>query len=117
MQHAQFISLPPLADIQELFVKATGLPFQTNVSWSLWLPVDVDEILIFKPYIRPCHQKLLMDTINDDTKNACSLLRQLLRPYSFSIVKKKNFYTLVETKENTKVVGKKSGATVVWTAT
>ena len=116
MQHAQFISLPPLVDIQELFVKATGLPFQTNVSWSLWLPVDIDEIIIFRPYIRPCHQKLIMDTINGIQKNVCSLLRQLLRPYSFSIIKKKNFYTLVEMKENAKVVGKKSGVTVVWSA-
>ena len=116
MQHAQFNILPPLADIQELFVTAIGLPFQTNVSWTQWLPVDIDDILIFKPYIRPCHQKLLMDTINGVQKNACSFLRQLLRPYGFSIVKKKDFYTLVETKENTKLVGKKSGVTVVWTA-
>jgi hypothetical protein len=115
MQHAQFISLPPLNDIQDLFTRATGLPFQTNVSWSLWLPVDIDDILIFRPYIRPCHQKLLMDTINSVQKNACSLLRQLLRPYGFSIIKKKTFYTLVETKENVKGVGKKSGTTVVWT--
>jgi hypothetical protein len=115
MQHAQFISLPPLADIRELFVMVTGLPFQTNVSWAQWLPVDIDDILIFKPYIRPCHQKLLMDTINGVQKNVCSFLRQLLRPYGFSIVKRKEFYTLVEIKENTKLVSKKSGATVVWT--
>ena len=114
MQHAQFISLPPLVDIQELFVKAAGLPFQTNVSWSLWLPVDIDEILIFRPYIRPCHQKLLMDTVNGIQKNACSLLRQLLRPYGFSIIKKKKFYTLVEIKEIVKGVSKKTGTTLQW---
>jgi len=114
MHHAQFVALPPLPDIQELFTAATGCPFQINVAWSAWLSIDVDSLFVFQPYIRPCHQKLLMDTINGKYKNVCSFLRQILRPYDFSIIKKKNFYTLVEIKEIVKGVSKKNGTTVIW---
>ncbi len=114
MQHAQFVDLPPLDDIKELFKKTTNLPFQLNVSWTIWIPADIDDLLVFKPYIRPCHQKLLMDTLYGEQKNACSFLRQLLRPYGYTITKRKNFYTLAEIKEITGVVGKKAGKIISW---
>jgi hypothetical protein len=54
-----------------------------------------------------------METANG--KNACSFLRQVLRPHNFSIMMKKKMYYLCEIKEDAKTVGKKDGTTVVWT--
>ena len=114
MPPTQFIELPPITFIQELFQLSTGQPFQLGISWCTWFQVDEEEIILFRPYFRQCHQKLLLETILGVQKNTCSLLRQMLRPYKFAIVRDKKIYTLVEIKEESMGVGKKAGATVVW---
>ena len=112
---AQFIYLPPLDMIKELFTGATGLTFRDDISWKLWQAVDPSDIYMFLPYIRKCHQQLLIETANGVQKNVCSFLRQLLRPYNFSIKLIKKTYHICELKEESKTVGKKEGVTVVWT--
>jgi len=114
MPPTQFIELPPITFIQELFRLSTGHPFQLGISWCTWFQVDEEEIILFRPYFRQCHQKLLLETILGVQKNTCSLLRQMLRPYKFAIVRDKKMYTLVEIKEEATGVGKKAGAMVVW---
>jgi len=113
---AQFVTIPPLDMVKELFITLTGLPFSEGVSWTVWQTVDPSDLYMFQPYIRKCHQQLLMETANGVQKNACSFLRQILRPHSFSIKLKKNrMYYLCEIKEDIKTVGKKDGKTVIWT--
>ena len=112
---AQFVRLPPLDMIKELFTLATGLIFREDASWVIWQTVDPSDLYIFRPYIRKCHQQLLIETANGVQKNVCSFLRQLLRPYNFSIKLIKKTYHICELKEESKTVGKKEGVTVVWT--
>ncbi len=76
---AQFVTAPPFDMVKELFTTATGLPFSEGVSWTVWQTVDPSDLYIFRPYIRKCHQQLLMEPANG--KNACSFLRQVLRPH------------------------------------
>jgi len=113
---AQFIELPPLEMVKEFFTMVTGLPFREDAIWKTWHPVDPSDLYIFRPYIRKCHQQLLIETANGIQKNVCSFLRQLLRPYKFTIKLSKNMYRVCELKEETKTVGKKEGTTVVWTS-
>ena len=111
---AQFVEMPPLEMVTEFFTTVTGLPLQLDVSWTRWIAYDVDELYVFKPYIRKCHQKLLLETANGVQKNVCSFLRQLLRPYGYCIVLSKGIYSLCENKDESKTVGKKDGKVVVW---
>ena len=112
---AQFVNIPPLDMVKELFTSTTGLPFSEGVSWTVWQTADPSDLYMFRPYIRKCHHQLLMETANGIQKNACSFLRQVLRPHNFSIKLKKKMYYLCEIKEDAKTVGKKDGTTVVWT--
>lgn len=112
VDHAQFVEVPPLEHIKEFFKVATGIVFKLGDSWKSWPTLDPDDVLVFMPYIRPCHQKLLMETANG--KNPCAFLRQLLRPYKYTILLHKNTFSLQEIKEELKTVGKKDGATVTW---
>lgn len=115
MHYAQFKVIPPLDEIKELFTAATGVTFHMEASWTTWQPLDADDMLIFRPYIRKCHQKILMETVNGIHKDPCSFLRQLVRPHGFLIVYAGKRYTLTEAKEEVKVVEKKAGTTVDWT--
>jgi len=109
---SQFTSLPPFPYIEELFRKATGRILSVYTTWQSWLPVEPDEYFVFQPYIRPCHQQILMETINGFQPNPCSLLRQLLRPYGLMIQKKKNEYKVCTHSDST--IGKKEGTTIIW---
>jgi len=113
MMFAQFKEVPPLEDVKELFTAATGCSFQDDVSWKQWLTVDVDLILCIQAYIRPSHQKILNETAQGD-RNACALLRQLLRPHGYCINHCQKIWSLIPIKEESKTVGKKEGGTVVW---
>lgn len=113
MSFAQFREVPPLHDISELFVLATGSKFQPEITWVEWKTVDVDEVLCFLPYIRPSHQKLILETTSGE-RNPCALLRQLIRPYGFCIETHKTFWVLKELKFDPKTVTKKVGITVEW---
>ena len=114
MHNTQFKEIPPLEDVKAFFTALTGLSFHESASWINWTPVDPDDIYVFQPYVRKCHQKILVDTANGIQKNPCAFLRQLLRPHGFGIVYTKKRYTICELKEEVKTVGKKNGATVVW---
>jgi len=113
MSFAQFRELPPLCDVCELFVMATGNLFQPEITWSEWKTVDTDDILCFQPYIRPSHQKIILETASG-LRNPCALLRQLIRPYGFCIETHKTFWVLKEMKLDSAPVTKKVGATVEW---
>ena len=114
MHHAQFTDLPPFSDIEDLFKKATGLQLSLYTTWRLWKHVDPEDYAIFQPYIRPCHQRILLDTINGVQQSPCSLLRQLLRPYGILIQKTNKQYKLCEHTNPT--VGKKDGTTITWSS-
>jgi hypothetical protein len=115
MAFVQFKAIPSLDDIKELFKATTGCVFQVEMSWTRWITVDPDDVLCFQPYIRPCHMAILLETANGD-RNACALLRQLLRPHGFGIVRQqgKEIWSLLELKENAKLVGKKAGTVIQW---
>ena len=113
MTFSQFVEIPPLEDVNSFFTAATGCPFKLDVQWSKWLQLDPDDVLCFVPYIRKCHQKIIIETLNK-LRDPCALLRQLLRPYGYCIDFYRKKYTLVEIKEDLKTVGKKEGATVTW---
>jgi len=113
MAFAQFRELPELSDICELFVMTTGNSFQPETTWSEWKTVDVDDILCFQPYIRPSHQKIIMETASG-IRNPCALLRQLIRPYGFCIETHKTHWVLKEMKFDSAAVTKKAGTTVEW---
>jgi len=112
MHNTQFSELPPISDINDLFLKATGVKLTLYTTWSSWNPVDPEEYFIFQPYIRPCHQRILVETINGVQPNPCAFLRQLLRPYGLHIVKRNNQYKVCVVSEHT--VGKKPGTLLSW---
>ena len=111
--HVQFAVIPPLDDIKEFFTAATDRAFIIETTWAAWLDVDVDDILCFQPYIRPSHQQILRETAQG-VRNACSLLRQLLRPYGYCITYYRTQWKLEEIKNESKTVGKKEGIIVKW---
>lgn len=113
MSHAQFVVIPPLEEIHTFVTAATGGPCIVDATWRKWLPLDPDCVFAFLPYIRPCHQKLLMETA-DGVRDPCAFLRQLLRPYGFLIEFYRGRWTLKENKEVAKTVSKKEGTTVTW---
>ena len=87
MRNTQFKTIPPLDDIQKMFCCVTGVKFFVESTWYTFVETsDPDIFLQFMPYIRPSHQKILLDTANGKQKNPCSLLRQLLRPHGFTIL-------------------------------
>jgi len=112
---SQFVEVPPLDMVKELFQITTGLQFRLDVSWTSWKPLDPADLYVFRPYIRKCHQKILMETANGVHPDVCSFLRQLLRPHGFCIKLNKITYVVCEKKEEeAHTVGKRAGATVVW---
>ncbi len=55
------------------------------MAWEKCTPEDFER---FRKYIRPSHQKILDDTVSGASENPCSFLRQLLRPYDYTIRRK-----------------------------
>jgi hypothetical protein len=80
---SQFVVTPPLTQITLLFTSATGRPLVAGVGWSVWQKLSTDDLEAMRPYIRPCHQRVLEDTI--EGKVALALMRQLLRPHGYRI--------------------------------
>ena len=113
MSHAQFVSVPPIEEVHTFFTAATGCMCTVDASWSKWLPLDPDDIFVFLPYVRQCHQKLLMETA-DGSRDPCAFMRQLLRPHGLLIEFYRNKWTLIENKEAVKTVMKKEGRIVSW---
>lgn len=96
--HAQFIVVPPLVKISELFTKATGRHFAIGVSWICWENCSKEDFERFRKYIRPSHQKILDETIDGTAENPTSLLRQLLRPHNYTIRRTGRGWSLHATK-------------------
>ena len=80
---SQFVVTPSLTTITALFTNATGRPFVAGVGWSEWRKIAKDDLEAVRPYIRPCHQHVLEDTIAG--KVPLALMRQLLRPHGYRI--------------------------------
>jgi hypothetical protein len=97
--HAQFIVVPPLTKIAELFTKATGKHFAAGVSWVFWETCSPENFERFRKYIRPSHQKILDEVVAGTAENPCSLLRQLLRPYKYTIRRGTRGWSLHLTKD------------------
>ncbi len=98
--HAQFIVVPPLPKIIELFVHATGCNFNVDVRWSRWLSISKERIEEFRKYIRPSHQTILNDCIEGKSDNPSSLLRQLLRPHDYTIRRVSKLWILTTIKKD-----------------
>jgi hypothetical protein len=96
--HAQFIVVPPLTKLTELFTKATGKPFVVGVSWMFWETCTVADFERFRKYIRPSHQKVLDEAVAGTAENPCSLIRQLLRPHNYTIRRGSRNWSLQEVK-------------------
>jgi hypothetical protein len=97
--HVQFIVVPPLTKVTELFVKATGKNLVAGVSWAAWEICNKEEFERFRKYIRPSHQKILEDSVNCISGNPCSFLRQLLRPHNYTIRRTSRGWLLQSTKD------------------
>ena len=110
---AQFVVVPPLGKVGGLFFVVTGKVMTVEVGWSRWMDVSACMFDVFRPYIRPSHQKILTETIAGVQRNPCALLRQLLRPHGLRIEATSNGWILKEANAGKGVV-KKEGTTVVW---
>jgi hypothetical protein len=95
---SQFVQVPPLENIQGLFTAVTGCTFEPLVTWSSWRHQGSDKYSWLEAYIRPCHQKILLETKAGIQKTPCALLRQLLRPYDYHISAKNGIWTLTQGK-------------------
>jgi hypothetical protein len=80
---AQFIVIPPLQRVAALFSIATTRPLEPEVTWTAWSSIPDTVLEEFRQYIRPCHHKLLNETLTG--KSPLAFLRQLLRPHGYRI--------------------------------
>jgi hypothetical protein len=80
---SQFVTLPPLEKIAQLFQAATGYCMENGMMWKSWNTLSVESLTWVRPYIRPCHQAILNETVGG--AQPLALLRQLLRPYDYRI--------------------------------
>jgi hypothetical protein len=113
--HEQFIVVPPLAKVTELFMRATALTaFESGTAWTKWSPLAKEDVEEFRPYIRPCHHNILNRVSSGTAKTPLVFLRQLLRPHGFLIETRKNDWILYAVGENHEGVHTKGGKTIVW---
>jgi hypothetical protein len=98
--HAQFIVIPPLTKITELFTKVTDKEFAVGIAWAAWNTVAAEEYERFRKYIRPSHQKMLSETISGEADSPCSFLRQILRPHGYTIRRNSHGWNLQKVKED-----------------
>jgi len=97
---AQFSILPPLTKVAAFFKEVTGQPCEVDTTWSIWI-TDSDLSHYFDEFrfwYRPCHLKILNDTVAALHVNPAPLLRQLLRPHGLGIQYRKNMWKLVKEK-------------------
>lgn len=80
---AQFILVPPIQRVAALFSIATTRPLDPEVTWTAWHLIPDTVLEGFRQYIRPCHHKLLNETLAG--KSPLAFLRQLLRPHGYRI--------------------------------
>lgn len=91
---AQFCAIPPLAKVEALFAAATAKQLTPGATWSEWHPISPEQYEMFRPYIRPSHQRLLNHTLSGENPTPCAFLRQLLRPHGYRIESANRCWTL-----------------------
>ena len=113
---AQFMVLPPLQKVSALFMQLTGKTLIEGISWTYWNTYEPNIIEWLRPYIRPCHQKILNETISGEQPNPLALLRQLLRPHGFRIEAEhgRSFWTVTTASPCLKGVHVKDGVLIDW---
>jgi hypothetical protein len=117
-QHSQFVVIPSKARITELFEAATGVAFNEDSTWTKWIPLPPLEAYAWLlEYIRPCHQQILKDTIDNTQATPAALFRQLLRPFDLTIKVHKKGWILsaLQPPAALTTVADKPGVTIVWT--
>jgi hypothetical protein len=82
---SQFVTLPPMDKVALMFLNATGCRLEVDASWKSWKTLSADSLAWLRPYIRPCHQTILNDTLSGEQATPLALLRQILRPYDYRI--------------------------------
>lgn len=108
---AQFVLVPPLKKIALVFKEATGKQFGKDVSWSSWFSISAATFEMIREYYRPCHIRILEETISGKQKTPCTLLRQLLRPYHYVIRVNKRDWSVHEMEHG---ITKKAGVVLDW---
>ena len=97
-----------------LFYSATGCRLEVDASWKTWNALAPESYVWLKPYIRPCHQKILNETITGLHATPLALLRQLLRPYDYRIESGAGSWTLKHGKPEKGVRIQKTPTTIQW---
>ena len=114
--HSQFIVVPSRARISELFTAASGVAMEDANTWTKWNYLPAEAYAWLLEYIRPCHQQILKETLENVQSTPAALFRQLLRPFDFTIKAFKKGWILnallVEPAPTT--VADKPGVTIVW---
>ncbi len=111
---SQFMVIPPLAKIAALFTKLTEKELHVEACWSTWSPYEPADIEWLRPFIRPCHQKILNETISGEQPNPLALLRQILRPHGMRIECKHGAMTVTVASPMIKAVREKEGILMDW---
>jgi len=114
--HAQFVLLPSLARIPELFTAATDVQMEEGATWTKWNHLPEEGYSWLLEYIRPCHQQILKETLENVQTTPAALFRQLLRPFHFTIKVHKKGWILaaINTAATSMTVADKPGVTIVW---
>ncbi len=111
---SQFMVVPPLAKIAPLFSKLTGCTLHIDACWSTWAMHTVEDFEWLRPYIRPCHQKILNETISREQPTPLALLRQLLRPHGMRIEQRNGQYIVVISSPMGGGICEKEGVVIDW---
>jgi hypothetical protein len=117
-QYSQFVVIPSKARITELFEAATGTTLEEDSTWTKWISLPpMESYGWLLEYIRPCHQQILKDTLEDKQPTPAALFRQLLRPFDLTIKahKKGWILTALQPPAALTTVADKPGVTIVWT--
>jgi hypothetical protein len=85
MVYAQFVAIPPLAIVAEIFVFYTGCRLELGAHWISFNKGIAPGLAVIHPFIRPSHNRLLSACESGECPLA--FLRQILRPFGFSIKK------------------------------
>jgi hypothetical protein len=110
---SQFVVIPPLEKVADLFSSATGKQFIEGVQWGQWKSVYATAMTWLRGYIRPCHQGVLNDAIAGNPPLV--LLRQILRPHDYYIDTEAGSWSLRHGKPVRQVVVRE-GKTINWSS-
>jgi len=111
---SQFVTLPPMDKVALLFFNATGYRLEIDISWKSWKTLSPDSLAWLRPYIRPCHQTILNDTLSGEQPTPLALLRQILRPHDYRIEAGAGFWTLRHGKAAKGVRVKQTPTIITW---